>query len=564
MLTSDKKVVQLVIDQCYLHGVRHVVISPGSRNAPFSISFDEHPDIKTFVIHDERSAAFFAMGIAEQLQEPVAICCTSGSAALNYYPAIAEAYYRSIPLIVITADRPEEWINQGDGQTIMQQNVFGKHVRYQVNLDDAHFSAEQQWKYQRETALAFDSALSRWKGPIHFNVGLSEPLYQSIEKEDCFGRKIESIPTIIDWNDEFKTFIRKEMLSKKVMVLCGQLPKSVELQESLSEFAKRENVAVLVDNTSNLTDDAFNHCIDRSLQGLNDEDKEELSPDLLITIGGAIVSKNIKLFLRKNPPKQHWKIGYNFPGMDTYQCLSHEMQSHPSEFFNSLNKLDPPSTPSNYGRNWKLIDINKQERVNNFNITSNTLSDITVFQTILKFLPNTSILHMGNSSVVRYCQLFEPNKTIEYRCNRGTSGIDGSTSTAIGAAFINPEKEHVLLCGDLSFFYDSNALWNKYLPKNLKIIVVNNHGGGIFRIIPGPSNSKQLETFFEAKHIQNIEKIASAFNCDYSIIQEKEELKKDIITFLTKKSENLSLMEIVTDSTQNPLYLQDFLTFITH
>jgi 2-succinyl-5-enolpyruvyl-6-hydroxy-3-cyclohexene-1-carboxylate synthase len=171
---------------------------------------------------------------------------------------------------------------------------------------------------------------------------------------------------------------------------------------------------------------------------------------------------------------------------------------------------------------------------------------------------------MGNSSVVRYCQLFDPNKTIEYRCNRGTSGIDGSTSTAIGAAFINPEKEHVLLCGDLSFFYDSNALWNKYLPKNLKIIVVNNHGGGIFRIIPGPSNSKQLETFFEAKHIQNIEKIASAFNCDYSLIKETDQLNKEIITFLTKKSENLSLMEIVTDSTQNPLYLQEFLTFITH
>jgi 2-succinyl-5-enolpyruvyl-6-hydroxy-3-cyclohexene-1-carboxylate synthase len=563
MLTSDKKVVQLIIDQCYHHGVRNVVISPGSRNAPLSISFDEHPSIQTYVIHDERSAAFFALGMSEQLNQPVALCCTSGSAALNYYPAISEAYYRSIPLIVITADRPEAWINQGDGQTIMQQNVYNQHVHHYVQLQDAHFTDEQKWLYQRETAIGLEKALKSRKGPIHFNVSLSEPLYKTIEKQEDFSRKIEILPLKIDWTNEVKSWAKKGLSSQKIMVLCGQLTKSEQLQSALTLFSQHKNVAILVENTANLVHANFNHCIDRSLYALTDSKKEQLSPDLLITLGGAIVSKNIKTLLRENPPKQHWKIGTDFPGMDTYQCLSHEIQSEAALFFDKLNELDLLPIHSSYFESWKEVDVKKQDRSSDFHIESTVLSDIKVFQSLLKLLPNTSVLHMGNSSVIRYCQLFDPNHTIEYRCNRGTSGIDGSTSTAIGAAFVNPEKVHILISGDISFLYDSNGLWNKYLPKNLKIIVVNNYGGGIFRIIPGPANTKQLETFFEAKHNQNIAKIASAFNCDYTIIQDQSALNKELSTLLNKKGENLSLIEIVTDSNQNPLSLHDFLTFIS-
>jgi 2-succinyl-5-enolpyruvyl-6-hydroxy-3-cyclohexene-1-carboxylate synthase len=564
MLTSDKKVVQLIIDQCYHHGVRNVVISPGSRNAPLSISFDEHPSIQTYVIHDERSAVFFALGMSEQLNQPVALCCTSGSAALNYYPAIAEAFYRSIPLIVITADRPEAWVNQGDGQTIMQQNVYNKHVHYHVHLEDALFTDEKKWMYQRETAIAFERALKSRKGPIHFNIALSEPLYNSVEKLENFSRKIEVLPLKIDWNNEVCQWAKEGLSSQKIMVLCGQIPKDTSLLNALALFSKQKNVAILVENTANLVHANFNHCIDRSLHGLNDAQKALLSPDLLITLGGAIVSKNIKTFLRKNPPKQHWKIGASFPGMDTYQCLSHEIQTEPDLFFDKINKIETPTIHSNYFESWKTIDSKRKEKSTLYKVNSEKLTDISVFQELLKLLPNTSVLHMGNSSVVRYCQLFEPNNTIEYRCNRGTSGIDGSTSTAIGAAIVNPEKEHILISGDISFLYDSNSLWNKYLPKNLKIIVVNNYGGGIFRIIPGPANSKQLETFFEAKHNQNIAKIASAFNCEYTLIQDPKTLNKELSTFLNKNGENMCLLEIVTDSNQNPLSLHDFLTFISH
>jgi 2-succinyl-5-enolpyruvyl-6-hydroxy-3-cyclohexene-1-carboxylate synthase len=564
MLTSNKKVVQLLIDQCYLHGVRHVVISPGSRNAPFSISFDEHPDIKTYVIHDERSAAFFAMGIAEQLQEPVAICCTSGSAALNYFPAIAEAYYRSIPLIVITADRPAEWINQGDGQTIMQQNVFGEHVRYQVNLDDVHFSAELKWKYQRETALAFDRALSRWKGPIHFNVGLSEPLYQSVEKEEFFGRKIESVPTTIDWNEDFTDFISKAISDKKVMVLCGQLPKSVELLAALSEFSKRENVVVLAENTSNLSNDAFNQCIDRSLDTLNKNNEKDFKPEILITIGGAIVSKKIKSFLRNSAIQQHWKIGYDFPEMDTYQALTHLMQSDPSSFLTKLNEIKSTPSFTAYNNLWKSLDDKNHALSNAFNINSEKLTDIIVFKTILEKIP-PCILHMSNSSVVRYCQLFDPKKNIEFRANRGTSGIDGSTSTAMGAAYSDPKQLHVFISGDVSFLYDSNALWNSYQAKNLKIIIVNNQGGGIFRIIPGASESKQLDVYFEAKHKQNAAKISEAFGWNYQSIELSTNLSADLTAFFasSKNNDKPELIEIFTDANQNAADLSLFTTYLT-
>jgi 2-succinyl-5-enolpyruvyl-6-hydroxy-3-cyclohexene-1-carboxylate synthase len=564
MLSSDKKVVQLLIDQCYHHGVRNVVISPGSRNAPLSISFDEHPSIQTYVIHDERSAAFFALGMSEQLNQPVALCCTSGSAALNYFPAIAEAYYRCIPLIVITADRPAEWINQGDGQTIMQQNVFGEHVRYQVNLDDVHFSAEQQWKYQRETALAFDSALSRWKGPIHFNVGLSEPLYQSVEKEEFFGRKIESVPTIIDWNDEFKNFISKAIENKKVMVLCGQLPKSVELQAALSEFSKRENVVVLAENTSNLSNDAFNHCIDRSIDALKKNNEKDFKPEILITIGGAIVSKKIKSFLRNSAIQQHWKVGYEFPGMDTYQALTHTMPCKPSAFLKKLNEINISPSHVKYNDLWKSIDRKNISLIKSFDIKSEKLTDIIVFKTIFEIIP-PCVLHMGNSSVIRYCQLFDPIKGFGFRANRGTSGIDGSTSTAMGAAYSDPNQLHVFISGDISFLYDSNALWNSYQAKNLKIIIVNNQGGGIFRIIPGSSESKQLDIYFEAKHKQNAVKISEAFGWNYKSIELKTNLSVDLTAFFasSKNNDKPELIEIFTDANQNAADLSLFTTYLT-
>jgi 2-succinyl-5-enolpyruvyl-6-hydroxy-3-cyclohexene-1-carboxylate synthase len=219
MLTSDKVMVQLIVDQCDAYGIKKIVFSPGSRNAPFAIAFDENPFFETIVIHDERVAAFFAVGLAQELNEPVALCCTSGSAALNYYPAVAEAYYRNIPILILTADRPASWVNQGDGQTIVQHELFQSHIRFSLSLDDTHHSKDAIWRAQLDTANGFSYLNEKWKGPVHFNLGLSEPLYNSIEKTANYSRLINVNSTKIELSSQFLASATELISNSKILVL---------------------------------------------------------------------------------------------------------------------------------------------------------------------------------------------------------------------------------------------------------------------------------------------------------------------------------------------------------
>lgn len=559
MLTSEKIMVQLVVDQCEAHGIRKIVFSPGSRNSPFAISFDENPFFETYVIHDERSAAFFALGMSQELQEPVALCCTSGTAALNYYSAIAEAYYRSIPLLLITADRPESWINQGDGQTIVQQNVYKNHIRYEVNLTDGKESETDIWYAQRETAIGMATLTGSWKGPVHFNIGLNEPLYNSIEKSTNYARKFNKNQVSSQLSIEFIERAIPLLESSKIMVLCGQLPESNQLQQTLEKFSNHSNVVVLVENTSNIQSEKFIHCIDRTLNGI---DKEEgFYPDLLITLGGAVVSKKIKAFLRKAKPKNHWKIGFDFPFMDTYQCLSDSIEITENQFFDSLNQLDFKRSQLNYFGKWKSIDIQAKDTIEMAVRNLPSFTDIHVFYHLFDCLPEHSILHISNSSVVRYTQLFDPIRSVRFESNRGTSGIDGSTSTAIGAAIANPNKMHYLITGDISALYDSNAFWIANFPKNLKIIVINNFGGGIFRIIPGPATSKQRDAYFEAKHIQTVASVANAYGIETLSVNLMEDFVNLLPEFLSSENE-IQLLEVFTDAEQNADNLTQFFKLI--
>ena len=239
MLSSDKVLVQLIVDQCEAYGIKKIVFSPGSRNAPFAISFDENPFFDTYVIHDERVAAFFALGLSQELNEPVAICCTSGSAALNYYPAIAEAFYRCVPILVITADRPASWVNQGDGQTIVQKELFKSHIQYSISFDDTTISDDAIWRAQLNTTEGMSFLYGKWKGPVHFNVGLSEPLYNTVEKSKNFSRLIQNKLTDNEINSDFLEKASQQLSESKIMVLCGQLAKNDELNLELEKFAKK-------------------------------------------------------------------------------------------------------------------------------------------------------------------------------------------------------------------------------------------------------------------------------------------------------------------------------------
>jgi 2-succinyl-5-enolpyruvyl-6-hydroxy-3-cyclohexene-1-carboxylate synthase len=559
MISSNKKGVQLLVELCITHGMKNVVFSPGSRNAPFIIAFDEHPDINCIVIHDERSAAFYAMGMAQQLNEPVGIICTSGSAVLNYYPAVAEAYYQSLPLVVITADRPEEWIDQGDGQTIVQHDVFKNHIRYSTTLSEHCRTSDEIWKLEREISTAFNIGNGNWKGPIHINMSFNEPLYGT---EEIIPSKVKSIKTItplLQLNSTQEQELKEIWKSSpKKMIICGQLPLDKPLLEQLKILADDTSVAVLVENTSNQVYRSFIHTIDRTLNSISEEELEAFSPDLLITIGGAVVSKRIKSYLRKYKANYHWKVGCDFPFMDTYQTLTHTFECSPLAFTSIINSFSTERNISSFGSQWKQKDFLVQDKLPLFFETI-PYSDLKVFETILDYIPEMSHLHMANSSVVRYCQLFDPIASINYWSNRGTSGIDGSTSTACGAAAVNKSDWNTLITGDISFFYDSNALWNNHLTPNLRIFMINNGGGGIFKIIPGPGSTNQLDNYFVAEQSFSAEYICKAFNLEYFNANSIDEIETQMESFFTyEENGRPKLMEIFTPKEINHKILDDF------
>ena len=561
ILSSAKKGVQILLSQCIELGLKHVVISPGSRNAPLIIAFNQHPAIQTHVIPDERSAAFYALGMAQQLNQAVGILCTSGSAPLNYYPAIAEAYYQQIPMIVFTADRPQAWVDQGDGQTIVQDQVFKNHIRYSVTIPENEGHKDSNWFLAREISAAFHAATGKVKGPVHINLPFSEPLYNQTE----LTISTSDFKNISAFEPDTKlTHRQRETIrdiwssSRRKMIVCGQMSPNQNLERLLIELADDPSVAILVENTSNLVNAAFNHCIDRTLNSISEAEKSDFAPDLLITIGGAVVSKRIKTYLRSFQPKAHFKIGYDFLFMDTYQSLTHTIPMDEDRFFKEILDFEI-QTESNYALKWKQKDYLIQDKSNIFFAEKATYSDITVFNTILDYVPESSVLHMANSSVIRYCQLFDPIKSILYRCNRGTSGIDGSMSTACGAAIVKPETWHTLITGDMSFFYDSNAFWNHLLTPNLRIFMINNAGGGIFKIIPGPKSTAELDDFFVFNHSFSAENICKAFNVDYHVAKSIEEIESQMQNFYTyTENGRPKLMEIFTSSEINDQALDLF------
>lgn len=553
---TEKYGVQQLKEQCFLNDLRTIVFSPGSRNAPLVIAFSQDDRFSCFVIPDERSAAFYAMGMAEELQKPVAVACTSGSALLNYYPAISEAFYRNLPLVVISADRPTEWTDMGDGQTIRQEGVFNNHIVDQTSLLESPKSENEKWYNQRE----MDRILQRCKnGPVHINFPFNEPLYDVSEDKilDKVHTELLETESVLNSNQIAKLSEVWNNSDRK-LIICGQMAKNGYLQEQLKQLAKDSSVAVLVENTSNLSDKSFIHCIDRTINSITTDYPDLFQPDLMITIGGAVISKKIKSYLRTSKPKKHWKIGTHFQFMDTYQSLTTSIPISPNTFFNTILEGDFKFGLSRYGEQWKQLDYLVQDKHNDY-LNSVKYSDLSVFNLILDAIPEKSQLHFGNSSVIRYAQLFDPIQSITHKCNRGTSGIDGSISTALGNCLADPNHLHTCISGDMSFFYDSNALWNHHLPSNFRMFVINNGGGGIFNIIPGPDKSEVKEKYFVTNQSYSAKPICEAFNVNYMSANSMEEIDDQLDSFFEIQSNNRPvLMEIFTPRDLNDKVLKDY------
>jgi len=539
---------QSILEIFLAKGITNIIISPGSRNAPLTIGFTSNSKFNCYSIADERSAGFFALGIAQQTKQPAVLVCTSGSALLNYYPAFVEAFYSQIPLIVLSADRPQSKIDIGDGQTIRQENVFVNHSLFNANLNE-EVSRENDLKINQ----AINMALAQ-KGPVHINAPFEEPLYETVNE-------LSVKPYISEFENHFSENFLENLSffseiwnqSTKKMVLVGVNNPNMIDEKTVQLLANDPSVVVMTETTSNLHHPNYISNIDTIITPLSSKDLENFQPEILITFGGMIVSKRIKAVLRKYQPKHHWHID-SLRAYNTFGALTHHFKVDPKLFFNHFLPLIT-SIESNYSELLQEIRSNRKIKHDSY-LASIPFSDFKVFEKVIPSLPRNCQLQIGNSSAIRYAQLFSIDSSIEVYCNRGTSGIDGCTSTAIGAAVANKNLT-IFITGDVSFLYDVNALWNNYIPKNFKIILINNGGGGIFRILPGHEETPVFNTFFETSHCLTAEHLAKMYGFNYFIANDENSLEKALMELYSNNNQP-GLLEVFTPTRKNDLILLDY------
>ena len=559
----------LVVQHCQAAGIESVVISPGSRNAPLAMDFTAYKGFNAYSIVDERSAGFFALGMAQQRRKPVALVCTSGSALVNYFPAITEAFYSQLPLVVISADRPEELIDRGEGQTINQRNIFGTHVLGSVHLSnnepDLKITSDQIQNVLRQSL--------RFSGPVHINVPLEEPLYGVHSEPMKFDLDLTKTYLNITPDNSDKKQLKAahntyHSFGKK-MVLIGAMSPNTLSAAVLEHWQKDPSVIVLTETLANVQHSDIISGIDQVITDFPSEMMADYKPDLLISLGGMIVSKRIKKLLRSMGVDCHWHVGYERPN-DTFFSLKEHLRVSPEQFFLEAYKRDSSrdsnsweSAQSGYKRSWQELRAARLVGHEKY-LNSAPYCDFTVHQYILAHLPDHINLQVANSASIRYAQLFPANATQNINCNRGTSGIEGSMSTAVGAAVEaqrSQNKQTVFVTGDLSFFYDINALWQNYTPNSFRVIIVNNYGGGIFRILPGAKQVRPFETFLETPHQRNAALMAKEFGFEYSAAKDLNELKTAWDSFFDI-SAMPRILEVFTPSTLNDQVLNDYFDFL--
>ena len=549
---SSKRSIQILAHLLKEYEIFDLVISPGSRNAPLAIHFSETDAFNCYSIVDERSAAFVGMGMAKNLKKPVAVTCTSGSAAANYYPAITEAFYQNTPLLILTADRPSDYVDIFDGQTIRQKDLYQQHSYgdFQLLEDEKENADEENFAtIKKAIELCFEK-----QGPVHINIPLAEPLYQLVSEqpkypavEKTIQKKNYELPSnlIAEWNT-----------AKRILILVGTRDYSEELEMQLSQLVKNHSVVVLKEANSNLRHDKFFGHIDRYIFNFTEADFQNYAPDLLITIDQNVVSKKIKQFLRSAKPKNHWHI-HEVWQPDTFFSLTEKIETKAEQFFGKLlNHIT--LEPKAYYNLWDVLRDKKDLKHEEFCLKTQ-YSDFKFFEILSQKIPENINLHFSNSSAIRYAQLFDFQKNNIY-CNRGTSGIDGSTSTAMGFAMKSP-KQTVLVTGDLSFFYDINGLWNNYIPPYTRIIVFNNGGGDIFKIIPGPDSTNALDEFILTKHHKTTELMAKNFGFSYTKVEDEDTLFRVLDNFF-KSDTQPKILEVNTQGIENAQILKDYFQFL--
>lgn len=560
-MVNTEKETALMLAQCLAaYGVSDIFSSPGSRNAPLIMALARHPGLTVRPVVDERSAAFIALGFASVSQRPAALVCTSGTALLNYAPAIAEAFYRKVPLIVISADRPAEWIEQDDSQTIRQPGALANFVKESCRLKGEITGDRDRWFVNRTLNGILQAALTRRPGPVHINISFTEPLTATTSRPtDGLFRKIDLMlpPNKLDPEDAKRLAL--EAADSNLLIVGGFCPPSAGMSIALARLSKLPGVVVVADALANVNarrDDILSRpdlFIESELLR-----RPGAKPSMLITFGGSVLSKKLKDYLRSTPLREHWHIGDNSMLIDSYFSLTRRIEINESDFFprfaNAMDHIrhgkdsleSQKSTAFVAGQSeFKALwheaafladaETNKSE-------TDASWSARQAILTILRQLPAEWNLQLSNGLTPRLAMLGDATRFHRRDCNRGASGIDGSVSTALGAS-VAYNGTTLLLTGDMSMQYDIAALSSTLLSPKLKIIVINNHGGGIFREIATTRNLPERDSHFVCHLNLPLDKIADTYGLAYFLADSTASLQATLPPFATV-ADRPALMEI--------------------
>ena len=533
---SNKENINILTALLVAHGIRHAVVCPGSRNAPIVHNLNECPDIQCYPVTDERSAGFYALGMSQALKAPVAVCVTSGTALLNLAPAVAEAYYQHIPLVVISADRPPQWIDQLDGQTLPQPDALGRFVRKAVTLPEVISSPpelggvpegrgglrstsgrllpqgrknEQHWYCNR----LVNEALIIKNAPVHINVPISEPLFDFSVPSLPAERKIDWLPADISAST-LSHVTRMFLQAKRPMLISGQ-PMNPLMDEAVSLVA----------------------------------DDERYVPDFVLYIGGSIVSKRLKHFLRK--AKETWVVNEMGEVTDTFMNLTHVVQGDGEAVADHIRYM-LVMEPHPFVKQWDDLLERVRHHAENYEPAYSQMAVVKYFESQV----GDAVVHYANSSAIRLANSFAHSHLIF--CNRGVNGIDGSLSTAAGYSVASDDRVFCVI-GDLSFFYDQNALWNQNLQgKNFRILLLNNGRGGIFNMLKGLEQSPVRDKFVAAEHHTTAEGICRQNNVVYLSAVDMPQMRSGIDTLLNIRSDRPVLLEVFTHAEDDERVLKDY------
>lgn len=548
MYTDKKSILQLAA-LLKAHGIRKIVLCPGSRNIPIVQTLANIPDFTCYPMTDERSAGFFALGLALHGGSPAAVCCTSGTALLNLHPAVAEAFYQQVPLVIISADRPAAWIGQMDGQTLPQPGVFGSLVKKSVNLPEVD-TEESEWYCNRLINEALLELNHHGKGPVHINMPISEPFFKLPVTELPQARVITRYQGLSVYDKDYQPLIERLNRYQRRMAVVGQMNLIYLFDKRYTKMLYK-HFAWFTENISNQTVPGMPiRNVEPLLCSMNFEAQQKMRPELLITYGGHIISKRLKNFLRRHPPVEHWHISPDGEIVDLYGSLTTVIEMDPFEFLEKIAPMMDNRTPE-YPRQWETLSKAIPQAQFDY-------SEMSAIGKVIRLLPTPCSLHLANSSVVRYAQLFELPAEVEVLSNRGTNGIEGSMSTALGYATAS-DKLNFLFIGDLSFFYDMNALWNANYGSNIRILLLNNEGGEIFHALPGLELHENARRFVTAIHCTTAKAWAEDRGFEYFSAHNNQELDAALPAFTDQSvTSRPMLLEVFTDKALDIEMLKEY------